>query len=325
MSRLGLTIPLEGTALAQQQCHLDTIEGGGFTDLWSAEASGADAFTPLVAAAVSHPGFRLGTAIASAFTRGPALIAMSAAALADVAQGDVAVGIGAGSDVIVEKWNGLKFQAPYQQVRDVVSFVRRALTGERIDMVCDSFRIDGFRLERVPRRQPKLLIAALRPGMLRLAGAVSDGAIVNWLAASDVPRVERCVRSTGSDAEIVARLFVVPSEDVALVRATARRAIAAYLNVPVYAEFHRWLGRGDQLEPMWAAWQSGDRAAALAAIPEAVIDDLFIYGSPSDIAARTREYVDAGVTTPVLAIMPAKGQPSPSPEAIASIGRAFTG
>ncbi len=115
MARLGLTVPLAGSALAQQRRRLDDIEMVGYTDLWSLEASAADAFTPLVAAATSHPSFRLGTAIVSAYTRSPALMAMSIAALADVAEGEVALGIGASSDVIVSCWNGVDFRAPYQR------------------------------------------------------------------------------------------------------------------------------------------------------------------------------------------------------------------
>ncbi|MFI6367647.1 LLM class F420-dependent oxidoreductase [Nocardia sp. NPDC050630] len=324
MSRLGLTIPLESTVLTRQREHLDEIEAGGFTDLWSAEASGADGFTPLVAAAVSHPSFRLGTAIVPAYTRSPALMAMSAAALADVAEGEVVLGIGTSSDVIVAKWNGLSFRAPYQRVRDVATFVRRALSGERVDMVCDSFSVNGFRLDRTPRRQPKIMIAALRPGMLRLAGTVGDGAIVNWLSPVDVHQVVPYVLEANPQADIVARLFVIPSRDLTAVRATARRAIAAYLNVPVYAEFHRWLGRGEQLEPMWRAWQAGDRAAALAAIPDKLIDELFLYGTPAQISTRIRDYVEAGVTTPILAIMPPAGEAPSSTASIAEIGRAYT-
>ena len=60
----------------------------------------------------------------------------------------------------------------------------------------------------------------------------------------------------------MARIFVCPSENAEVVRAAARYAIAAYLNVPVYAEFHRWLGRTEQLQPMWDAWGAGDRKAA---------------------------------------------------------------
>ena len=66
----------------------------------------------------------------------------------------------------------------------------------------------------------------------------------------------------------------------------AKFAIAAYLNVPVYAEFHGWLGRGDVLQGMWDAWAAGDRKAALAAIPDEVVDELVVHGSPATCRAR---------------------------------------
>ena len=150
-------------------------------------------------------------------------------------------------------------------------------------------------------------MAALREGMLNLAGKEGDGAIVNWLSADDVATVAPIVKAHGDDKEIVARLFVAPSEDTDTVRAQARYAVAAYVNVPVYAAFHEWLGRGPQLEPVWAAWKAGDRAAALAAIPDEVVDDLIIHGSYDECRAHIQRYVDNGVTTPSITVMPLGG------------------
>jgi alkanesulfonate monooxygenase SsuD/methylene tetrahydromethanopterin reductase-like flavin-dependent oxidoreductase (luciferase family) len=130
-------------------------------------------------------------------------------------------------------------------------------------------------------------VAALREGMLRLAGREGDGAIINWLSADDVDGGRPwCTRAGGEDREVVARIFVCPSENAEVVRAAAKFAIAAYLNVPVYAAFHDWLGRGDALAPMWDAWRAGDRKAALAAIPDEVVDDLVVHGSPEQCRAR---------------------------------------
>ena len=75
--------------------------------------------------------------------------------------------------------------------------------------------------------------------------------------------------------------------------------IAAYLNVGVYAAFHRWLGRGAELEPMWEAWQAGDRKAALAAIPDEVVDALVVHGSYDECRAHVGRYVANGVDIPV--------------------------
>jgi alkanesulfonate monooxygenase SsuD/methylene tetrahydromethanopterin reductase-like flavin-dependent oxidoreductase (luciferase family) len=110
--------------------------------------------------------------------------------------------------------------------------------------------------------------------------------------------------AAGDEKEIVCRIFVCPSENAAVVRDAGRYAIAAYLNVPVYAAFHDWLGRGDQLRPMWDAWQAGDRKAALAAIPDSLVDELIVHGSPADCRATIKAYFDNGVTTTSLAILP---------------------
>jgi probable F420-dependent oxidoreductase len=300
-----MTVPLPG--------HLHTHRDGlaeladlGYTDIWSAEADGADAFTPLALAAAWEPRLRLGTAIVPAYTRSPACLAQCAATLADAAPGRFAIGIGSSSNIIVERWNGVPFVEPYKKVRDVVRFLRDAFGGEKVARSYDTFEVQGFRLGIRPEQAPPILVAALREGMLRLAGREADGAIINWLAPADVPTVVGVVREAagGEAREIVARIFVCPSENAAAVRAAAKFAIAAYLNVPVYAAFHRWLGRTEQLRGMWDAWSAGDRKAAVAAVPDDVVDELIVHGSPEACRQRIAEYFANGVTTSSLAIMP---------------------
>ncbi len=105
----------------------------------------------------------------------------------------------------------------------------------------------------------------------------------------------------------MARIFCCPSEDADTVRKLARRLIAAYLNVPVYAAFHEWLGRGPQLAGMWEAWKAGDRKAALAAIPDQVVDDLIVHGSAAACREGIERYVANGVTTTAPMILPFPG------------------
>jgi probable F420-dependent oxidoreductase len=306
MGRYGMTIPFEGIPLSEHGRLFAELADLGYTDLWSSEANGTDAFTPLALASVHAPTMRLGSAIVPAYTRGPALMAMSVASLAEAAPGRVAFGIGTSSNVIVERWNGIPFEKPYQQTRDMVRFLRAALAGEKISEDYETFSVKGFKLGRVPATQPQILIAALREGMLRLAGRESDGAIVNWLSAEDVKKVAPIVQEAGdgSPKEVVARIFVCPSTDADTVRASARFAIAAYLNVPVYAAFHDWMGRREVLQGMWDAWQAGDRKAAIAAIPDSVVDELIVHGSPEACKEHLERYLENGVTTAALAIMP---------------------
>jgi probable F420-dependent oxidoreductase len=301
MSRFGITIPYDRTPMGEQRELIEEIAALGYSDVWSAEASATDGFVPLAMAAAWSPELRFGTAIVPSFTRGPATLAMSVATMAEAAPGRFQFGLGTSSDVIVERWNGIPFVEPYKRNRDMVRFLKSALAGEKVTEEYETFAVRGFRLERPPAVVPPILVAALRPGMLRLAGRVGDGTIINWLSADDVRQI---VPEVGAGKEVVCRIYVCPTEDAAQVRSAAKMLIAAYLNVEVYAKFQEWLGRGPKLQAMWDAWRSGDRKGATAAIPDEVVDELVVHGSPAECRAHVQRYVDNGVTVPVLMPLP---------------------
>jgi probable F420-dependent oxidoreductase len=301
-----MTIPLDGLPLTAQADVVRELEALGYTDLWSSEGMAADGFTPLAVAAAVSRTLHLGIAIASTFTRGPALLAQTAATLAATAPGRFTLGLGSSSNVLVEDWNGISFTRPLSRNRDVVRLVRRALTGERIDEELDTVTVRGLRIGVVPEVPPPILLAGMRAKMLTLAGAEADGAIINWLSAADVPGVVAHVAAGGPGKQIVARLHVILEPDADAARTAARRILGTYLNVPVYREFHRELGR-DELEPMWALWAAGERRRAIAAIPDRVVDDLVVHGDATACREHVRRFVAAGVTTPVLYPVPVPG------------------
>src|SRR5215510_12080724 len=266
--RWGITLPLRSIPLPEQRDLVAALPALGYTDAWSSEVNGPDAFTPLAAAALWTTGLRFGTAIAGIYTRGPALLAMNAATCASLAPGRFVVGIGTSSPVIVADWNGLELDRPYQRARDTLRFLRAALAGEKVSGEFDTFTVSGFRLDPPPAEPPGLALAALRPGMVRLAATLAD-----------------------ADAA----------------RAVGRRMIAAYLTVPVYAAFHAWLGRGEVLRPMQDAWAAGDRRRALELIPDKVVDELVVHGSLAACRERVAEYHAGGLDTPVIMVVPMPG------------------
>ena len=306
MSRWGLTIPLTGVPLTAHREMVEQLPDLGYTDAWTAETAGTDAFTPLVLASQWAPQLRLGTAIVPVYTRGPGLLAMQAATVAELAPGRFVLGIGASSPVIVSQWNAASFDEPFARSRDTLRFLRSALTGEKVSEKYDTFAVSKFRLERPVDPPPSIMLAALRPGMLRLAAREADGAITNWLAASDVPQVRSVV---GPDVELAARIFVCPTEDAEAARGLGRMLISSYLTVPVYAAFHEWLGRGEALAPMHEAWAAGDRQKANQVIPDAVVDELVIHGSVESCREQVQAYVDNGLTTPIIALLPTGEDP----------------
>ena len=116
MERWGLTIPLDGVPLSAHGELLQEAERLGYTDAWTMEVDGLDAFVPAAIAGASTDKLRIGTAIANVFTRGPALLAQSAAAVAEVAPGRFCLGIGSSSPAIVENWNGVPLRRPLSRI-----------------------------------------------------------------------------------------------------------------------------------------------------------------------------------------------------------------
>jgi probable F420-dependent oxidoreductase len=291
MDRWGLTLPLPGLTLADHEAAVKRAEAAGYTDLWTGETAGPDGFTPLALSAAWTERARLGTGIVGVFQRGPALLAQQAAALADASEGRFALGIGSSSDRIVEGWNGIPFERPLSKVRETLDFLEVALKGERTE--------SGFKLEAKPAHRVPIVLAALRGKMLELAVERADGAFTNFLPLAGLPKVTAQLGGAPEGFELLCRFFCIPGEREQ-VEPLARFMFSSYITVPVYANFYRWLGYGEQIEPMVQSWESGDRQAAAAAAPWELIEDMFIFGTPEQMKERLAAFVAGGITLPIL-------------------------
>lgn len=291
MDRLGLTLPLPMTPLGAHEALMRRAEAAGYTDLWSGETNGPDGFTPLALAAAWTADVRLGTGVVGVFQRGPALLAQQAAALADASRGRFVLGIGASSDRIVEGWNRMPFERPYSKVSETVDFLRSALAGERTET--------GFKLETRPAEPIPIVLAALRGRMLRLAVEKADGAFTNFLPLSGLPQVVAGLSGAADGFELLCRFFCLPGPREQ-VEPIARFMFSSYITVPVYEAFYRWLGHGGAIDPMVAAWRAGDRDKAAAAAPWALIEEMFIFGEPTEMRERIAAFREGGITLPVL-------------------------
>jgi probable F420-dependent oxidoreductase len=291
-ARFGLTLPFAGVPLAGHGDLLRRAEAAGWDDLWSAETTGPDGFTPLVLAAAHTTRMRLGTGVVNPFTRGRAVLAQHAAALADASDGRFVLGIGSSSDVIVERWNGVPFERPLSRVREAVEALRPILAGERGP--------GGFRLDPQPRHAVPIVVAALRGKMLALAADVGDGAFTNFLPLSGARQVAEAFGAP--EKELLCRFFCFPEpEDEAL--PAARRMLAAYATVPVYAAFFEWLGWGERIAPMIEAWKAGDRARALELVPDELVREVFVFGDAPAVRERLEAFADGGITTFVVSLV----------------------
>ena len=313
--RWGMTYPLQGVKLADHRELLQQAEDLGYTDAWTAEVDFNDAFTPMAAFSAWTKNTRMGSAIGGIYNRTPTLLAQTAASLEDIAPGRMVFGIGTSSPAIVERWNGVKLEEPLKRMRDTITFMRQALSGEKMAATVGPYEVKGFRMGR-PVATPPIYVAALREQMIRLGASLGDGIITNYISPDDTPRISKIAKDAAAKAgkdpesvDVACRIFCILTEDRQVAQMIGRYIVSGYLTTPFYYAFHEWLGRGDALSPMKAAWDSGERQQAVGLVPEEVVDDLFVFGSPAACKEKIRDYVAQGITTPVLQLIPTERDP----------------
>ncbi|MFE7464113.1 LLM class F420-dependent oxidoreductase [Streptomyces sp. NPDC057499] len=312
--RWGVNLPLPAQSLAAQRRTVEALPDLGFTDVWTGEGGGIDAFTPLAAAAAWQPRLRLGTGVVPVFTRGPGILAQTAATLARLTETEVLLGVGASVPAHTTALNGGTHDRPLTRVRDTVRFLKRALRGEPVGEDYATLSAPGFSLGFTPPRPPKVLVGALRPRMLGVAYGDGDGAVLNLLTADDVPKVIAAGRAEGRvdgvggrplpERETVVKLFVCPTRDVAYARGAGRGFLGWILNQKPYHAFHEWLGRGELLKESYEAYLAGDRVGASAALPDGLVDALWLHGEPAALRERIAAFLHPGVTTLLLYVAP---------------------
>jgi probable F420-dependent oxidoreductase len=285
----------------------------GFASYWTAEATGQEAFATLGAIGARVGGMSLGTGVLAVQLRTPMLAAMGAATLQSiVGDHDVMLGVGISSPVVVGRWHGARYgDRPVERMREYLELTRACLDGEAVSHDGEFYSADRFRLGvRLEGRRPKLVLAALNERMLRLAGELADGVLLNYLPATAVPWCVEQVRAGEAAAgrspgscTVYAYVHVgVCDADAA--RSPARKDLFSYAVVPAYAKAFARAGFADEIAALGKAHAARDRDGALAAVSDRMVDAIDICGDADHVAAATAAYVEAGVEHPVIMPLP---------------------
>lgn len=306
MDRAGVTfasLMALGPDLATSTARL--AEEVGYRSFWTAETTGPEAFSVLAAAGAAAPGLDLGTGVLALQLRTPMVVAMAGATLQALhPEREILLGIGISSPVVTERWHGVPYgDRPLARVREYVTLLRACLSGEKVDFAGDFYQVKGFRLGvRLGDRRPKIVLGALNPGMLRLAGELADGVLLNYLPASHVPWSVKQVRA-GGDATIYAYVHAGVcdrEEGIEL----ARRDLFSYAVVESYARNFERAGFGDEVAEINERFRAGDRAGAVAAVSDRMVDAIDVMGDAATVHATMQAYVEAGVEVPILMPLP---------------------
>jgi probable F420-dependent oxidoreductase len=259
------------------------------------------------------PGLDLGTGVLALQLRTPMLAAMGAATLQSMQPDvDVLLGVGVSSPVVTSQWHGTPYgERPIARTREYLTLVRECLSGEPVTFDGDFYRCRKFRLGiRLGERRPKLVLGALNARMLALAGELADGVLLNYLPASAVGWCREQVRSGEAAAGRPAgactvygyvHVGVADRDEAA---ESARRDLFSYAVVDAYANAFARAGFADEVAQIRECHAVGDRAAAVAAVSDAMVDAIDIVGDAAHVAGAVRSYVDAGVDVPVVMPLP---------------------
>jgi alkanesulfonate monooxygenase SsuD/methylene tetrahydromethanopterin reductase-like flavin-dependent oxidoreductase (luciferase family) len=219
------------------------------------------------------------------------------------APGRIIAGIGASSPMVTRDWHGRDFDSPLATVEGYVQVLRAAWAGERVQV--EKPRTNGFRATLLPSEPPPIVVAAMNPRMLRLAGRVADGVFLTWCPPDEVPAKLGLVREGEREAGrgpgsvwAMASFWSYAGDRVPEAMQRLRRLVLQYAMVPThrgsFAEAFSGLDRATDL------WKGGDRQGALALVPDDAVHRLCAVGDGATVAARASALRDAGIALPVL-------------------------
>jgi len=303
--RLGLTLPLGGAQLAVEQAR--AAQARGFEEVWLAEVGGGDVYALAGALAVGAPGLRLGTAVVPAQTRTPMVHAMAALTLSQLTGGNFILGLGVSSPNIVRDWGGQPYDRLVLRMREHVEVLRKMLSGDKVDYEGRTLSSKRFRLGGAPPGEVPIYLGALNEQMLRMTGELCDGVVLNMVPEGALPQLLGAVRAGAEAAgrdpgsiEVVSRLHVALTDDVAGARKLVRGAFGAYAATPGYNRAFEWMGFADEAKRIREAFAKGDRAGVSAGVSDALCDAMAVVGDADAVRARVRAYAEQGVDVCVI-------------------------
>jgi F420-dependent oxidoreductase-like protein len=311
MSPIGIRLPDEtyGYDVADQVELSKLAESHGYHSVWVAELQGPNGFVTLGQIAAHTSEIGLGTGIVNVYSRTPALIAMSVATLDQLSGGRTLLGLAASSKVTIEGWHGVEYDRPLRRVRETIEIVREAMRSERVTYRGEIFEIEDYphTFEAV-REDVPIYNAALGPTNRRLTGEFADG----WLPVH-VPRskfeafvddIETAAGNAGRDPDdvtIAPYIVACVDEDGEKARDHVRGLLSFYLGaMDYYARVFRRFGFAEEVDAVREAWGDGDREEAAARVPDDLLDEIAIGGTPEEGRERLREYRELGVDVPII-------------------------
>jgi F420-dependent oxidoreductase-like protein len=324
--RLGLNLGYWGTAVVADTSIVTEAERLGYDSVWTAEAYGSDAVTPLAYLAGRTDRIRLGSGILQIPARTPAMTAMTAATLDHLSGGRFILGLGVSGPQVVEGWHGKPYGKPLSVTREYIEILRRILArnepvefdGEYFNMPYRGPGATGLGkplklIDKPLNSDLPIYLAAIGPNNVRLAAEIADG----WLPVFYSPEKAGSVfdpllaegfrRSgepdTAARFDTAVTVTVAVDDDLDRARMAARPMLSLYIGgmgsrgKNFYHDLAHRYGYGEAADRIQDAYLAGRKMEAMRAVPDDLVDEVSLVGSKERIADRLDVWRASGVTT----------------------------
>ena len=334
--RLGLLAGYSGASMSLPMDNILEAERLGFDSVWTAEAYGSDAVSPLAYIAAKTTKIHLGTAIMQMPARSPAMTAMSAMTLDGLSGGRFILGLGPSGPQVVEGWHGVAYGKPLTRTREYISIIRKILERqEPLRFEGSHYQLPytgpgasglGKPLKSILHGRPdmKIFTASISPNGMRCAGEVSDGVFPVWMNPErfDVfkPHLEEGFAKAGGGKnlerfEVAPFVTAVMGDDLDKCRLPVKGMMSLYIGgmgargKNFYNDYARRLGYEEAAVRIQDLYLDGKKGEALAAVPDSLVDDVALIGPAERILERLEAWKEAGRNRHVGSMLIGGGQP----------------
>ncbi|MFQ3318399.1 MAG: coenzyme F420-dependent oxidoreductase [Natronomonas sp.] len=274
----------------------------GYDTAWLPETWGRDAVTALTCIARETETIDIGTSIMPVYSRSPSLIGQTAATLQEVSEGRFRLGLGPSGPIVIENWHGADFGNPLRRTRETVDVVKQVLSGEEVDYDGEYFDLQGFRLRcEAPDPVPPVETAGMGPKAVELAGRFADG----WHALlltrdglrdrlEDFDRGSEMGDRDRSEQRVTLSLTCCALDDPEEAKRLVKQHSAFYIGGmgTYYRDNLARQGHEDVANAVYDNWQEGDHEAAMEALPDNVLEQLAVWGTPESAREHFEQFTD---------------------------------
>ena len=322
--RLALTVGYSGPRVDPRLDLVEEADRLGYHSVWVAEAYGSDVVTMLTWYGAHTERIRLGAGIMQIPGRTPAMTVMTAVTLNELTDGRFLLGLGVSGPQVAEGWHGSPYARPLGRTREYVEIVRRMMARERVRFGGDHYRLpyDGegstglgkpLRLTLHPRHDIPIYLASIGPKNVALTAEVADGWLPFWYSpehaeAVFAPALAEGFAASGEEGkaerfDIVATAPAALTDDPDQARWGVKPLLALYIGgmgargKNFYYDLVCRYGYEEAAEKIQGLYLGGKREEAIAAVPDALVDEVSLIGPEEALRDRLEVWKESGVTT----------------------------